>query len=65
MGSVAPLETRANTEMARLAGCSQLGQSAPAELMDWSFSNLFWQVGQWYSYKGMSYSSYFAKFGPA
>ncbi len=43
------LETAANTEIARLAGCSQLGQSAPVALMDWSFSNLWLQVGQRYS----------------
>ena len=48
-----PLVTAANTEMARLAGCSQLGQSAPVELMDWSFSNLWLQVGQRYSYRGI------------
>ncbi len=47
--SLPPLVTEANTEMARLAGCSQLGQSAPAELIDWSFSNLWSQVGQIYS----------------
>ena len=41
-----PLDTAANTEMARLAGCSQLGQSAPVALMDCSFSNLWLQVGQ-------------------
>ena len=35
-----------NTEMARRAGCSQLGQSAPVALIDWSFSKLFPQVGQ-------------------
>ena len=29
-----PLVTDANTDMARLAGCSQLGQSAPTALMD-------------------------------
>ena len=33
--------------------------------MDWSFSNLFWQVGQWYSYKGISYSSCSTRFGLA
>ena len=48
-----PLVTAANTEMARLAGCSQLGQSAPAELIDCSFSNFWLQVGQIYSYRGM------------
>ena len=47
------LETAANTEIARLAGCSQLGQSAPVALMDWSFSNLWLQVGQRYSYRGI------------
>ena len=51
--SLLPLETAANTEMARLAGCSQLGQSAPVALMGWSFSNLWSQVGQRYSYRGM------------
>ena len=49
-----PLVTAANTEIARLAGCSQLGQSAPEELMAWSFSNLWLQVGQRYSYSGIS-----------
>ena len=29
-----PLDTGAKTDLARLAGCSQLGQSAPVELMD-------------------------------
>ena len=29
-----PLVTDAKTDMARLAGCSQLGQSAPTALMD-------------------------------
>jgi hypothetical protein len=48
-----PLETEANTEIARRAGCSQRGQSAPAALMGWSFSNLLLQVGQWYSYSGI------------
>jgi len=38
--SAPPLDTDANTEIARLAGCSQLGQSAPVALIDWSFSNL-------------------------
>jgi len=47
-----PLVTAANTDIARLAGCSQLGQSAPEELIGWSFSNLWLQVGQRYSYKG-------------
>ena len=41
-----PFETEAKTEIARLAGCSQLGQSAPVALMDWSLSNLWLQVGQ-------------------
>jgi len=47
-----PLVTDAKTDIARLAGCSQLGQSAPVELMDWSFSNRWLQVGQLYSYRG-------------
>ena len=51
--SVPLLDTAANTEMARLAGCSQLGQSAPVALIAWSFSNLWAQVGQRYSYRGM------------
>lgn len=50
--SLPPLVTDANTEIARLAGCSQLGQSAPVELMDCNFSNLWSQVGQIYSYRG-------------
>ncbi len=41
-----PMETEANTEIARLAGCSHLGQSAPVALMDWSLSKLWLQVGQ-------------------
>ena len=48
-----PLVTDAKTEIARLAGCSQLGQSAPVEVIDCSFSNLWSQVGQRYSYRGM------------
>ena len=51
--SLPPLVTAANTEIARLAGCSQLGQSAPTALIDCSFSNLWLQVGQIYSYRGM------------
>ena len=58
-----PLVPAANTEMARLAGCSQLGQSAPAALIDCSFSNLWLQVGQIYSYRGMVATS--LKSGPA
>ena len=50
--SLPPFETAANTEMARLAGCSQLGQSAPVASIDWSLSNLWSQVGQRYSYRG-------------
>ncbi len=46
-------DTAANTEIARLAGCSQLGQSAPVAVIDWSFSNLWLQVGQRYSYRGI------------
>jgi hypothetical protein len=42
-------ERAAKREMARRAGCSQLGQSAPAALMDWSFWNLWLHVGQRYS----------------
>ena len=38
--------TLANIDMARLAGCSQLGQSAPVALMGWSFSNLWLHLGQ-------------------
>jgi len=41
-----PLETETKTEMARLAGCSHRGQSAPVALMDWSLSKLWLQVGQ-------------------
>jgi len=41
-----PAEIEANTEMARRAGCSQLGQSAPSALMGCNLSNLCWQVGQ-------------------
>ncbi|GIS94908.1 MAG: hypothetical protein CM1200mP22_21450 [Dehalococcoidia bacterium] len=52
-----PLVTEANTDMARLAGCSQFGQSAPMALIDCNFSNLWSQVGQRYSYKGMLESS--------
>ncbi len=55
--SLPPLVTDANTEMARLAGCSQLGQSAPVELIDWSFSNLWLQVGHIYSYRGITATS--------
>ena len=47
-------DTDANTEIARRAGCSQTGQSAPLELMGWSFSNLWAQVGQEYSYMGIA-----------
>lgn len=47
--SLPPLVTAAKTDMARLAGCSQLGQSAPKELIACSFSNLWLQVGQIYS----------------
>jgi len=36
-----PLDTAANTESDLLAGCSQLGQSAPVELIDCSFSKLW------------------------
>ena len=53
MSMAPPLVTAANTDIARLAGCSQLGQSAPAALIDWSFSNLWSQVGQRYSYRGI------------
>ena len=52
--SMAPLDMDAKTEMARLAGCSQLGQSAPVALIDWSFSNLWSQVGHIYSYRGIT-----------
>ena len=52
-----PLVTEANTDMARLAGCSQFGQSAPIAFIDCNFSNLWSQVGQRYSYKGMLESS--------
>ncbi len=55
--SLPPLVTDANTEIARLAGCSQLGQSAPVELIDWSFSNLWLQVGHIYSYRGITATS--------
>jgi len=41
-------------EMARRAGCSQLGQSAPVALMGWSFWNLWVHVGQRYSYSGIA-----------
>ena len=54
VASVPPLPTRAKTEIARLAGCSQLGQSAPWELMGCSLSNLWLQVGHRYSYSGIS-----------
>ena len=40
VASAPPLPIWANTEIARLAGCSQLGQSAPWELMGCSLSNL-------------------------
>ncbi len=60
--SLPPLVTAANTEIARLAGCSQFGQSAPDVLIDCSFSNLWSQVGQIYSYKGMMATS--LKSGP-
>ena len=56
--SAPPLDTAANTEIARLAGCSQLGQSAPVALIDWSFSNLWLQVGQRYSYRGILGTSF-------
>ena len=42
----AEAEIEANTGMARRAGCSQLGQSAPSALMGCNLSNLCWQVGQ-------------------
>jgi hypothetical protein len=58
--SLPPLVTDANTEIARLAGCSQLGQSAPVELIDWSFSNLWLQVGHIYSYTGITATSQFS-----
>ena len=48
-----PLPTRAKTDIARLAGCSQLGQSAPWELMGCNLSNLWLQVGHRYSYSGI------------
>jgi hypothetical protein len=35
------LETEVKTEMARRAGASQTGQSAPVVLIAWSFSNLW------------------------
>ena len=41
-----PLEMAAKTEMARLAGCSHWGQSAPVECIGCSLSNLWLQVGQ-------------------
>jgi len=47
------LDIDAKTEIARLAGCSQLGQSAPVAFMDCNCSNLWSQVGQIYSYRGM------------
>ena len=53
--SLPPLVTAANTEIARLAGCSQLGQSAPTALIDCSFSNLWLQVGQIYSFASGNY----------
>ena len=55
--SLPPLVTDANTEIARLAGCSQLGQSAPVALIDWSFSNFWLQVGHIYSYRGIAATS--------
>tara|TARA_B100002049_G_C16008920_1_gene344903 strand:- start:583 stop:936 length:354 start_codon:yes stop_codon:yes gene_type:complete len=55
--SLPPFITDAKTEMARLAGCSQLGQSAPVALIDWSFSNLWSQVGHIYSYRGIAATS--------
>ena len=47
--SLPPLVMDAKTEIARLAGCSQLGQSAPVEFIDCNCSNLLSQVGQRYS----------------
>jgi hypothetical protein len=41
-----PRDTAANTDMARRAGCSHWGQSAPVEFIGWSLSNLWLQVGQ-------------------
>jgi hypothetical protein len=41
-----PPEMAAKTEIARLAGCSQWGQSAPVEFMGCSLSNWWLQVGQ-------------------
>jgi len=41
-----PRDTAANTDMARRAGCSHCGQSAPVEFIDWSLSNLWLQVWQ-------------------
>jgi hypothetical protein len=35
-----PLVMEANTEMARLAGCSHWGQSAPVAFIDCNLSNL-------------------------
>ena len=49
LANPSPLLTAANTEMARFAGCSQCGQSAPVADMDCNFSNLCPQVGQEYS----------------
>lgn len=49
LAKLSPLLTAANTEMARLAGCSQCGQSAPVADMDCNFSNLNPQVGHEYS----------------
>jgi hypothetical protein len=51
----APTLTAAKTERARLAVCPQSGQAASwLALMGWSFSNLFRQVGQTYSYIGIA-----------
>jgi hypothetical protein len=44
-----PRERDAKREMARRAGCSQLGQSAPLALMGCNFWNLWLHVGQRYS----------------
>jgi len=45
-----PLDTAANTEMARLEGSPQSGQgTSPSKLIDWSFWKRVWQVSQTYS----------------
>ena len=49
LAKLSPLLTAAKTEMARLAGCSQWGQSAPVADMGCNFSNLWPQVVQAYS----------------